>query len=138
MARPSHRYSPSSCLVAVSLLTGLAQAATNLASWQGLRGAQIQSKIVLEGGLLTNGTFNSDGQWKDTGIVQNSYGVYYQIDLTKSFDAVNENTDAYLVHGLAETSDTSAPNYIDGGMFNNDYQFYTFGYAFNTGRLDCG
>ncbi|KAK5091842.1 hypothetical protein LTR70_001153 [Exophiala xenobiotica] len=111
----------------MSLLTGIAQAATNLASWQGLRGAQIQSKIVLEGGLLTNGTFNSDGQWKDTSIVQNSYGVYYQIDLTKSFDAVNENTDTYLIHGLAETSDTSAPNYIGGGIFNNDYQFYTFG-----------
>lgn len=82
---------------------------------------------------MTNGTFNSNGEWKDTGIVQNSYGVYYQIDLTQSFDIANDSTEDYLKHGLPETSDTSAPNYVDGGMFSNDYQFYTFGYVFDTG-----
>lgn len=108
------------------MLAGTAQAATNIAGWEGLRGAQIQSKLVLEGGLMTNGTFDG-GQWKDTAIVQHSYGVYYQIDLTKSFDAKNQSTDAYMIAGLPETSNTQAPNYIAGGIFNNDYQFYTFG-----------
>ncbi|KAK5953338.1 hypothetical protein OHC33_005906 [Knufia fluminis] len=115
-----------SSLVFSFLLARQAHAVTNIASWQGLRGSQIQSKIVLEGGRITNGTFNN-GQWSDTASAQHSYGIYYQIDLTKSFDASIDSTDAYMIPGLPETSNTDAPNYLGGGMFHNDYQFYTFG-----------
>lgn len=108
------------------LLLAMATATTNLASWQGLRGAQIQSKIVLEGGLLTNGTFQ-DSQWKGTSIVQHSYGVFYELDLTKSFDSNADDTSTYLLPSVQETTNTLAPIYIDGGIFHNDYQFYTWG-----------
>ncbi|KAK5082654.1 hypothetical protein LTR05_006534 [Lithohypha guttulata] len=101
-------------------------ARTDIASWHGLRGSQIQSKIVLEGGIMTNSTF-SNGVWSGNAIAQHSYGVYYQIDLTKSFDATNQHTDEYMIPGLSQSSNTQAPNYIAGGLFQNDYQFYTFG-----------
>jgi len=131
MAGRSVKCRLTSSLVPALLLAGHALAVTDIASWQGLRGSQIQSKIVLEGGIMSNGTY-SNGQFQNNAIVQHSYGVYYQIDLTESFDAVNQSTADYLIPGLAETSNTLAPNYINGGMFNNDYQFYTFGYASKT------
>lgn len=77
---------------------------------------------------MTNGTF-SNGEWSGNAIAQHSYGVYYQIDLTKSFDATNQHTDEYMIPGLPQSSNTQAPNYIAGGLFQNDYQFYTFGYV---------
>lgn len=95
-----------------------AVAKTSIAGWEGLRGAQLQETLVLEGGLMTNGTF-SNGKWSDTGIVQHSYGVYYQIDLTASFDATVQDTTEYLKAGLPETSNTQAPNYVAGGLFQN-------------------
>lgn len=119
----------------VPLLLGSTFAKQNLASWQGLRGAQIQSRIVLEGGLLTNGTF-IDGQWKGNSIVQNSYGVFYLIDLAKSFDAYADDISTYMVPGVPETSNTQAPNYIQGGIFHNDYQFYTWGYVLRPHELN--
>jgi len=131
MSRPCDRCCLASCLVSVLLFAPHALATTNIASWQGLRGAQIQTKLVLEGGIMSNGTF-SNGQFQNGAIVQHSYGVYYQIDLSQSFDAINNNTDDYLIPGLPETSNTQAPNYIDGGLFHNDYQFYTFGYVSST------
>lgn len=115
-------------LMVALLLASNVLAITDIAGWDGLRGSQIQSKIVLEGGLMTNGTF-SNRKWSDTSIVQHSYGLYYQIDLTQSFDARNQSTSDYMIAGLPETSNTDAPIYIAGGMFNNDYQFYTFGYV---------
>lgn len=137
MSRSSGRLCSASSLVPMLLLADNAFAITDIASWQGLRGSQIQSKIVLEGGLMTNGTF-SNGQWRDTSIVQHSYGVYYQIDLTNSFDAVNQSTDTYMIPGVQETSNTLAPIYIGGGIFHNDYQFYTFGYALKSCSLNLG
>lgn len=106
-------------------LVSRALATSSIIGWEGLRGSQIQSRIVLEGGIMSN----------DSGIVQHSYGVYYQIDLTNSFDAINQSTDDYLIPGLPLTSDIFAPNYIAGGMFHNDYQFYTFGYGTVIGAL---
>lgn len=79
---------------------------------------QLQKLLVLESGLMTNGTF-SNGKWSDTSIVQHSYGVYYQIDLTTSFDATNQDTSEYMKAGLPETSNTQAPNYVAGGLFQN-------------------
>ena len=120
-----------SCLftaLVTPLLLESVLAVTNLSGWQGLRGAQIQKKLILQGGLLGNGTF-TDGQWKGTSIVQHSYGINYEIDLTKSFDAHVDDTSTYLIPGLSETTNTQAPNYLYGGLLHNDYQYYTFGYV---------
>lgn len=100
---------------------------TNLSAWTGLRGAQIQTTIVLEGGTLYNGTWR-DGKWADFNAVDGTYGYYYHIDLRKSFNAENDSIDSFMfVPEKGERSDPNAPNYRSGALFNNGYQFYTFG-----------
>ncbi|KAK5942844.1 hypothetical protein PMZ80_005410 [Knufia obscura] len=102
-------------------------AKTNWASWQGLRGTQIQSTIVLEGGMITNGTWDGQ-QWQGGTLTDSSYGLYYHIDLSKDFDALNDDTKDYVFvpeHG--ERDNPNAPNFVYGAIFDNDYEFYTFG-----------
>ncbi|KAK5084472.1 hypothetical protein LTR05_005548 [Lithohypha guttulata] len=97
-----------------------------IANWDGLRGVQIREIIALEGGLLTDGIF-SNGDWADTKIRNADKGLYLKINLTNSFNIHNQTADEILIRGEQENSDPSAPNYISGGMFHNDYQWYTFG-----------
>ena len=104
-------------------------ATSNISAWVGLRGAQIQTTLVLEGVTLFNGTW-SDGQWLNMNSMDSTYGFYYQIDLRKSFNAENDSIDSYMfVPEKGERSDPNAPNFRRGALFNNGYQFYTFGYV---------
>jgi len=97
------------------------------ASWFGMRGVQVRSKIALEGGLLSNGTFQ-DGTWPNAELLLHPKGLYFTIDLTKSLNISVERAEQILVQE-EENINPKAPNYINGGMFHNDYQWYTFGYV---------
>ena len=109
------------------LLTSNVLAKTNWASWQGLRGARIRQTIVLEGGTITNGTW-VNGKWATEGFTDSSHGLYYHIDLTKDFDALEQSTNDYIfVPEYGERSNPNEPNFLYGAVFYNDYQFYTFG-----------
>lgn len=96
-------------------------------SWFGMRGVQVRSKIALEGGLLSNGTLQ-DGQCLNCDLIAYPKGLYYTIDLTKSLDMSVQRADQILVYE-EENTDPKAPNYVNGAMFHNDYQWYTFGYV---------
>lgn len=53
-------------------------------------------QIVLEGGLMTEGTF-TDGQWRDASLAPRFNGAYYQIDLSRLFDAVRQRPEEYML-----------------------------------------
>lgn len=57
MARRSIGDDLAPCLMVLLILIGHGFTITDIAGWEGLRGSQVQSTIVLEGGIMTNGTF---------------------------------------------------------------------------------
>jgi len=92
-----------------------------------MRGVQVRSILALEGGYLSSGTFK-DGDCLDCDLVPHPKGLYYTIDLTKSLNMSVQRADQIL-NKTDENTNPEAPNYNDGGMFHNDYQWYTFGYV---------
>lgn len=91
-------------------------ASSNISVWVCLRGTQIQTTLVLEGGKLFNGIW-SDGQWLNMDSMDSTYGFYYQIDLRKSFNAENDSIDSYMfVPEKGERSDRNAPNFLRGAF----------------------
>lgn len=95
------------------------------ASWFGLRGVQVQNIVALEGGLLSNGTFENN-EWTGVDLVQHPNGLYFKMDLTKPLNIPNQDPEQILT-AESENTNPRAPNYVNGGMFHNDYQWYTFG-----------
>lgn len=115
------------CLLLLLLFVNPILAVTNIAGWSGLRGTQIRSKIILEGGIRNEGQWTGS-TWSNTSIPDHSYGIYYQIDLDRSFNAKNDSTDDYMKNpGVKAKENPLAPNYAYGAIFNNDYQWYSFG-----------
>ncbi|MBA7489612.1 hypothetical protein ES702_00146 [subsurface metagenome] len=118
----------SGAFAAAALWALPAMAVSDIGSWFGLRGTQIQSKMILEGGFLTRGVWTDPTTFSTTSLTtKDPFGVYYQIDLTKDFNAKNDNTSDYLIKGPPEFSDTDWPTYVYGAIFNNNFQWYTFG-----------
>lgn len=96
----------------------------SFASWFGMRGVQVRNIIALEGGLLSNGTFEN-GQWNNVGLMQHNNGLYFTMDLSQPLDISKQSPEQVLTQ-QEENSNPRAPNYVNGGMFHNDYQWYTF------------
>lgn len=100
--------------------------ASSIASWTGLSGTQIQSKIILQGGLLTWADWdNSSSSYVNSKLDPALRGLLYEINLNQSFN-VNDNISNYLIKGPDLYTDDS-PNYAYGSIFNNYYSWFTFG-----------
>ena len=94
-----------------------------------MRGVQIRQEFILEGGVLTNGTWDTaTSSWKNTGIVDGTKGYKYYVDLTKDFNAKTQSTTDYLLPKFSDTAKQAQdPNFVSGAIFANSYEFYTFG-----------
>lgn len=98
---------------------------SNVAYWLNPRGAIIQRTLVVEGGMLARGSY-TNGKFSNINITGNAHGLLYYMDLGTSF---NTSTDAIdtLMEPVNESDTLSMKNWIGGGLFATEYEWYTFG-----------
>lgn len=111
------------------LCTGLTAASSTFASWLGPRAALIQSRIFIEGGIISRGNYAgtfAKSSWSDVTVYKPGGGSLFNVSLCESFDIQTTNTDN-LLNPMTETLDSTAPVWVGGSLFTNNYEFYTFG-----------
>lgn len=99
--------------------------ADSIAGWQGVRATQINDTWILQGGLMSSGPF-ANGKF-DASVVGHPNGYYYQLPLNQSFSTSTSNSLQIIGANIGMGQSTSRSNYIGGGIFSNDHQWYTFG-----------
>jgi hypothetical protein len=100
----------------------------SMCNWAQLRANIIRDTIYLDGGRLWWQRGMSDGTF-DFEQTDNTLGTIYNLSLSTSFDTKTTNLSSIFGRGskAGGIANNIAPNYRDGAMLANDFQFILYG-----------
>lgn len=96
----------------------------DIAGWQSPRVAVVQSRVYIEGGLLDEGSFVND-TWSYMYQAPTQFGSLYSLDLKQN---ISQSTFASQLNFTpVSLLSSDIPVWVDGGIFYDTYNLYTFG-----------
>ncbi|KAL0933343.1 kelch repeat protein [Colletotrichum truncatum] len=109
------------------------QVAGTMCYWDSPRVAVIRDTLWIDGGTLAWVPTMQDGSYGDLSSLNNPRGLMYSFNFSKSFDGTTNltnliGTKAKSLGGSGSTN-SIAPNMIDGALLYNDAEFFLYGGA---------
>ncbi|ESZ93478.1 hypothetical protein SBOR_6127 [Sclerotinia borealis F-4128] len=106
------------------------QVNTTMCYWTSPRAAVVRDTFYLDGGELFWEPGMNDGSYDDPRPDGNPLGIVYLLNFNTSFHISDNITSIFTKISKAPNGGTASnlgPNYVDGAMLGNDYEWYTYG-----------
>ncbi|TVY88458.1 Kelch repeat-containing protein [Lachnellula willkommii] len=109
------------------------QVNTTMCYWDSPRAGVIRDTLYIDGGMLWWLPGMSDGSYGDPVSDGNPLGLVYLLNFSTSFDtSVGQNLSSTAFTNISKAANGGAannigPQYYDGTMFANDYEWITYG-----------
>lgn len=118
------------CLWCVATMA--ADANPRLCVWTQPRGAVVRDTLYMDGGQMQYCQWDATGNtWLPGTAVsppEQERGYLYTLNFSKTFEVSANFSDIFTILPNAGGFSNNPP-FIDGHMFADDYEFYTYGYA---------
>ncbi|CAD6453008.1 9f61d75e-31a6-4fba-9b4e-7dcf47082789 [Sclerotinia trifoliorum] len=108
----------------------LDQVNTTMCYWTSPRAAVVRDTFYLDGGELWWEPGLSDGSYAPPVSDGNPLGLVYLLNFNTSFHISDNVSTIFSTISKAPNGGSASnlgPNYVDGAMFANDYEWYTYG-----------
>ncbi|KAL3428465.1 kelch repeat protein [Phlyctema vagabunda] len=106
------------------------QVNSTLCTWETPRAAVIRDTLYIDGGYLMWRPGFSDGTYGNPIADDNPLGIVYLLSFNNSFTTSENISQVFGRSSKAPdggAANNVAPQYIDGGMFADDFEWYTYG-----------
>ncbi|KAI1113781.1 hypothetical protein F5Y14DRAFT_199263 [Nemania sp. NC0429] len=101
------------------------QVSATMCTWKGLRAAQLNDTAYLDGGSLSWVPGFADGSSGPVVQDDNPQGFIYTLNFSIPFDS--STNISRILNTITKPANNLAPNYYDGALLANDYEFFLYG-----------